>query len=105
MFASREVSTLVLVDLLDCTKLKEEIEADLDQGKKKPTILVWQVDMMSYASCQELGKKVRALRNLDHCLMTAGILAFKRKESPQGWENSEDSHSPKNIVEMKADSV
>lgn len=88
-FASRDTDTLVLVDLLDCTKLKQEIEADLGAGKKKPNLLVWQVDMMSYASCQELGKKVRGLKSLDHCLMTAGILAFNRRESPEGWETCE----------------
>lgn len=88
MFAEREVDTLVLVDLMDCTTVKQKIEEELE-GKKKPKILVWKVDMMSYASCQELAKKVRELKSLDHVLMTAGILAFNRRESPEGWETCE----------------
>ena len=38
---------------------------------------------------QELGKKARGLKYLDHVLMTAGILAFNRRESPEGWETCE----------------
>lgn len=44
---------------------------------------------MSYASCQELGRKVRELKNLDHALLTAGILSFDRQDSPEGWETCE----------------
>ena len=67
MFAHRDVETLVLVDLLDCTGVKKQIEEELYEMKKpKPKILVWQVDMMSYTSCQELAKKTRELQNLDH---------------------------------------
>ena len=87
IFADRDVETLVLVDVKDCTGVKEEIEADLSsKSKSKPNILVWKVDMMSYASCQELGQEARELKNLDHVLMTAGMLSFDRKESPNGWE-------------------
>lgn len=90
MFAHRDVKTLVLVDLLDCTSVKAQIEAELDEAKKqKPSILVWKVDMMDYASCQELAKKTQDLGSLDHVLMTAGILSFNRRESPQGWETCE----------------
>jgi hypothetical protein len=90
MIAHRDVQTLILVDLLDCAGVKAKIEAELEEAKKKiPEILVWQVDMMNYASCQELAKKVRQLKTLDHALMTAGILSFNRKESPQGWETCE----------------
>ena len=35
-----------------------------------------------------MGKKARELRNLDHVLLTAGILSFNRRESPEGWETS-----------------
>jgi NAD(P)-dependent dehydrogenase (short-subunit alcohol dehydrogenase family) len=87
LFADREVETLILVDVRDCAGVKADIEAGYPATlKKKPTILVWQVDMMSYASCEELAKKVRTLKSLDHVLMTAGILSFKRVESPEGWE-------------------
>lgn len=85
IFADRDVDTLILVDFMDCNPLKEQIEASIE-GKKKPNILVWKVDMMNYASCQELGRKARELKSLDHVLMTAGILAFNRRESPEGWE-------------------
>lgn len=87
IFAEREVETLILVDVKDCAAVKADIEARYPTTlKTKPNILVWQVDMMSYSSCQELAKKVRALKSLDHVLMTAGILAFHRRESPEGWE-------------------
>lgn len=87
IFAHRDVKTLVLVDVRDCGDVKQQIEAELsDMGKAKPNILVWQADLMSFAGCQELGKKARELKNLDHVLMTAGILAFNRRESPEGWE-------------------
>ncbi|KAF7541959.1 hypothetical protein G7Z17_g11862 [Cylindrodendrum hubeiense] len=87
LFAHRDVETLVLVDVKDCGGVKQEIEAELsDMGKAKPNILVWQADLMSFAGCQDLGKKARDLKNLDHVLMTAGILAFNRRESPEGWE-------------------
>ncbi|KAK5717986.1 hypothetical protein LTR15_008829 [Elasticomyces elasticus] len=43
---------------------------------------------MSYGSCQELGRKIRTLKSLDHALLTAGILSFDRRESPEGWETT-----------------
>ena len=93
MIAHRDVETLVLIDLLDCTGVKTQIEAELQEaGKKKPNILVWQVDMMSYASCQELAKKASGLPNIDHALMTAGMLAFNRRESSEKWETCTFGH-------------
>jgi hypothetical protein len=90
IFAHRDVETLVLVDVRDCEGVKKEIEAELsEKNKPMPNILVWQADLMSYAGCQELGKKARQLKSLDHVLMTAGILSFKRCESPEGWETCE----------------
>ena len=87
IFGLRDVETLILVDLLDCSKVKEEIEAEaVAMGKSKPNILVWQIDMMTFAGCQALEKKVRGLEQLDHVLLTAGILSFNRRESPEGWE-------------------
>ncbi|KAF7561613.1 hypothetical protein G7046_g2531 [Stylonectria norvegica] len=89
LFAHRHIETLVLVDVRDCGDVKREIEAELTAaGKPLPKILVWQADLMSFAGCQELGKKARELSNLDHVLMTAGILSFHRRESPEGWETS-----------------
>lgn len=89
LFAQRDVETLVLVDVKDCGDVKREIEAGLSElGKPKPNILIWQADLMTFAGCQELGKKVQDLKHLDHVLMTAGILAFNRRESPEGWETS-----------------
>lgn len=93
LFAERDIETLVLVDVKDCGDVKRQIEADLSAaGKPKPNILVWQADLMSYAGCVELGKKARDLKYLDHVLMTAGILAFNRRESPEGWETCESTH-------------
>ncbi|KPM41174.1 hypothetical protein AK830_g5390 [Neonectria ditissima] len=89
LFAHRDVETLVLVDVKNCGDVKQQIEAELtNAGKPKPNILVWEADLMSFAGCQELGKKAQELKNLDHVLMTAGILAFHRRESPEGWETS-----------------
>ena len=59
IFAHRDVDTLILVDLQDCTDLKRQIDAEV---KTSPKILVWQVDMMSYASCQALAKKASELQ-------------------------------------------
>ncbi|KAK6426329.1 hypothetical protein LTR95_016145 [Oleoguttula sp. CCFEE 5521] len=85
----KDADTLVLIDLLDCTALKEAIEAECDaESKSRPTIIAWTVNMMSYASCAELGSKIKTLRSLDHALLTAGILSFGRRESPEGWETS-----------------
>jgi hypothetical protein len=50
--------------------------------------------MMSYASCQAFAKKARELKSLDHVLMTAGILSFNRRESPEGWESCKASCPP-----------
>ncbi|KAM0546492.1 hypothetical protein ACHAPJ_010852 [Fusarium lateritium] len=89
LFAHRDVETLVLVDVRDCGEVKQQIETELkDQGKAVPNIIVWQADLMTFAGCQELGRKAKELKNLDHVLMTAGILAFHRRESPEGWETS-----------------
>jgi retinol dehydrogenase-12 len=94
LFANREIDTLVLVDVMDCNRVKNEIEAELsDAGKKAPKILVWKVDMMTFKGCMDLAKRLRELDYLDHALLTAGILSFKRKESPDGWETCE-SDSP-----------
>lgn len=87
LVAEREAENLILIDVFDCNSVKDEIEAGYPATlKTKPNIIVWQVDMMSYASCQELGKKIRTLKSLDHVLLTAGILSFKRRDSPEGWE-------------------
>ncbi|KEY69920.1 hypothetical protein S7711_06457 [Stachybotrys chartarum IBT 7711] len=89
IFAHRDVETLVLADVRDCGDLKEQIETELKEAKKPvPKILVWQIDLMTFAGCVELGKKARELDSLDHVLMTAGILSFNRRESPEGWETS-----------------
>lgn len=93
IFAFRDVDTLVLADVMDCTGLKERIEAELAEAEKpKPTIIVWQADMMTFAGCRELAKKARELNHLDHVLMTMGILSFSRRESPEGWETCESSN-------------
>lgn len=90
LFAIHEIETLVLVDVKDCAGVKKQIEDELDEKQQpKPNILVWQVDMMSYKDCQALGKKARELKSLDHVLMTAGMLSFNRRESPEGWETCE----------------
>lgn len=87
IFAHRDVGTLVLVDVMDCGGVKSQIEAELKEANKPvPRILIWRIDMMTFAGCQEVAKKARELENLDHALLTAGILSFKRKESPEGWE-------------------
>lgn len=96
-FAHREVGTLVLADVMDCGGVKAEIEAELkEQGKPVPKILVWQIDLMTFAGCQELGKRAKTLESLDHALMTAGILSFDRRESPEGWETCKSALSPLN---------
>lgn len=90
IFATRDIDTLVLVDVRSCQALKEQIEAELKESNKKiPNILVWEIDMMTFAGCQTLAKKARELKNLDHALMTMGILAFNRRDSPEGWETCE----------------
>ncbi|KAK4612163.1 Short-chain dehydrogenase/reductase phmF [Fulvia fulva] len=92
LFALRDAERLILVDVRDCSHLKEEIEREVEalgNGKRCPQILVWTVDMMTFAGCQELAEKVKGLESgLDHVLMTMGILSFARKESPEGWETS-----------------
>lgn len=95
LFAERDVETLVLVDVKDCGDVKQKIETELtDMGKARPNILVWQADLMTFAGCKELAQKARELENLDHVLMTAGILAFHRRESPEGWETCKSPTSP-----------
>jgi hypothetical protein len=86
--ADLDVDTLILLDVRDCAGVKADILA-ASTTTNKPNILVWQVDMMSYASCQEFAKKARGLKSLDHVLITAGILSFNRRESPEGWETCE----------------
>ena len=88
IIADLDVDTLVLVDVKDCAGVKAQIEAET-KATKKPTILVWQVDMMSFQSCAAFAKKARELKSLDSVLLTAGILSFKRVESPEGWETCE----------------
>lgn len=90
LFAHRDVQTIVLVDVRDCAELKQQIETELAEAQKaKPEIIVWQVDMMTFAGCQDLAQKASSLKTLDHVLMTMGILSFNRKESPEGWETCE----------------
>ena len=85
IIADLDVETLILADVKDCAAVKQQIEADT-KAKRKPNILVWQVDMMSYQSCQAFAKRARELKSLDSVLLAAGILSFKRQESPEGWE-------------------
>ncbi|CAK7217925.1 hypothetical protein SCUCBS95973_003313 [Sporothrix curviconia] len=89
LFAQHGIATLVLVDVQDCAAVQQKIEVELRaKGKPVPTILVWQIDMMTFAGCQKLAKLASTLETLDHALLTAGILAFNRRESPEGWETS-----------------
>lgn len=91
LFAQHGVSTLILVDVRDCSGLKEQIETELSANEaQKPTILVWVQDMMTFAGCHALATRVKEanLPSLDHALMTMGILAFNRRESSEGWETS-----------------
>ncbi|KAM7198485.1 hypothetical protein V8F33_004991 [Rhypophila sp. PSN 637] len=90
MFATRDIGTLVLADVRNCSPLKSEIEKELKEaGKPVPKILVWQIDMMTFDGCRLVEQKARKeLKTLDHVLLAAGILAFNRRESPEGWEHS-----------------
>ncbi|KAK4223349.1 hypothetical protein QBC38DRAFT_487814 [Podospora fimiseda] len=93
LVAHRDVDTLVLVDVMDLTALKEDIESELKkENKPLPKILLWQIDMMTFAGCQEVFRRAKTdlakSAGLDHVLLTAGILSFKRKESPEGWETT-----------------
>jgi len=85
IIADLDVETLILADVKDCEAVKQQIEAET-KATKKPNILVWQVDMMSYKSCQAFAKRARELKSLDSALLVAGILSFNRQESPEGWE-------------------
>jgi NAD(P)-dependent dehydrogenase (short-subunit alcohol dehydrogenase family) len=85
MIADLGVERLILADVRDCTGVKQHIEAETT-ATNKPDIQVWHVDMMSYQSCREFAKRARALKSLDGVLLVAGILSFKRQESPEGWE-------------------
>jgi hypothetical protein len=97
MIADLDVETLILADVMDCTAVKQRIEAETT-APNKPDIQVWHVNMMSYQSCQEFAKKARALKSLDGVLLAAGILSFKRKESPEGWETSEPENQEHHII-------
>jgi FlaA1/EpsC-like NDP-sugar epimerase len=88
MIADLDVETLILVDVKDCTAVKQRIEAET-KATSKPDIQVWQVDMMSYQSCQAFAARARGLKSLDAVLLAAGILSFNRHESPEGWETSQ----------------
>jgi hypothetical protein len=68
--------------------LKQRIAAET-KATRTPDIQVWQVDMMSYQSCQAFAKRAQGLKSLDSVLLAAGILSFERQESPQGWETSQ----------------
>jgi FlaA1/EpsC-like NDP-sugar epimerase len=85
IIADLDVETLILADVKDCAGVKQQIEAET-KATRKPNVLVWQVDMMSYQSCQAFAKKARELKSLDSVLLAAGILSFNRQESPEGWE-------------------
>lgn len=92
LFAQRDVKTLVLVDVMDCRVVKEQIETELaDMKKTAPEIIIWQIDMMTFGGCQELGRRAKELKSLDHVLLSAGILSFNRRESPEGWETCASS--------------
>jgi hypothetical protein len=62
-------------------QIKEKVTND---GQKKPEILVWQVDMMDYESGKQFAEKAKGLTSFDVVSLAAGILSFKRKESPAG---------------------
>jgi hypothetical protein len=85
MIADLDVETLILADVKDCAAVKQLIEAETT-ATRKPDIQVWQVDMMSYQSCLAFAKRAQELKSLDAVLLAAGILSFKRQESPEGWE-------------------
>jgi hypothetical protein len=52
----------VLADVRDCGGVKQQIEETLTKdGKKKPEILVWQVDMMDYESGKQFTEKAKGL--------------------------------------------
>lgn len=94
LFADHGISKLILVDVRDCTDLKKEIGAEQATGKGNYDldIRVLQVDMLTFAGCNNFVKKVVEEvgdGGLDHVLFTMGVLEFSRRESPEGWERCE----------------
>jgi NAD(P)-dependent dehydrogenase (short-subunit alcohol dehydrogenase family) len=70
------------------TRVAHELAKDFDDGEG-PEILVWSLELQSYASVQEFAHKVATLQRLDNVLMGAGTCNSGRKISGEGWEESE----------------
>jgi NAD(P)-dependent dehydrogenase (short-subunit alcohol dehydrogenase family) len=89
IFADHEVDTLILA-CRDVAK-GEAVTKAIDETTKsepKPKILVWALDLASFSSVREFGKRAATLESLDAVILNAALFNDKKKITPEGWETS-----------------
>ena len=90
MFADREIDTLILAcrDIAKGEAVKKTIEESI-KTEPKPKILVWQLDLVSFASVRDFSKRAATLESLDAVLLNAAIFMTKKVVTPESWETSQ----------------
>lgn len=59
-----------------------------EQAKRKLTVLVWKLDLLSFESVKEFAAKAAELDRLDVAVIGAAMLATARVMTADGWEES-----------------
>jgi retinol dehydrogenase 12 len=55
----------------------------------KPKIEVWSLNLASFESVREFGKRAASLENLDAVILNAAMFNPKKVMTPEGWETSQ----------------
>lgn len=89
IFAEHEVDTLILAcrDVSKGEAVKKTID-DAMKTEPKPKILVWALDLASFSSVREFGKRAATLESLDAVILNAALFNVKKIMTPEGWESS-----------------
>lgn len=69
-------------------KLAEELTRNFKDGDG-PEILVWSLELKSFASVREFAQRAASLPRLDNVIIGAATALNERKVSEEGWEESE----------------
>ena len=88
--ADHEVDTLILAcrDIAKGEVVKKTIEEAI-KTDSKPKILVWALDLASFESIREFGKRAATLEGLDAVILNAAIFNPEKVMTPEGWEMSQ----------------
>lgn len=68
------------------TQVAKNLKSGLKDGEGQE-IIVWALDLESYASVHEFARRISAIDRLDNVVMGAAVCTVEHKVSPEGWNH------------------